>query len=162
MHESNKEFVEYLDKVVWAENLLSPLSQLEVERRAREFLGLVEELSKYNGIKEFLRENPLNLDVGKRKMPLFLVLDTVDSSSEEIAVVYFESRYMSFRIDDIDKLKEKVGLLNSCYVTNILASISKEMLVEMIRSVAFKKRQDWPIQKDMNKHFIILFFDPIL
>lgn len=144
MHENNKSFAKYLSKVVETEGLLSPLPQEEIERRAREFLRLVEELSKYNGIKEFLRENPLNLDVGKGKMPLFLILDTADNNdSGEVAVIYFESRYMSFKIDDVDKLKEKVGLLNSCYVTNVLASISKEALVEIIGSVALKNRQDW-------------------
>jgi len=50
---------------------------------------------------------------------------------------------MSFAIDNIDKLKEKVGTIGSCYVTNVLAAISKEVLIEMIRSVAKKNRQDW-------------------
>lgn len=141
MCENNEDFAKYLNEVLETEDLLSPLPQEEIERQAREFLELVKELSKYDSVKEFLRENPLNLDIGKGKMPLFLILDINDS--EEIAVVYFESRYMSFKIEDVDGLKEKVGTLNAWYVTNVLASISKEMLVEMVRSVALKNRQDW-------------------
>lgn len=142
MYENNESFAKYLNEVVEMENLLFPLPQREIERQAREFIELVKELSKYDSVKEFLRQNPLNLDAGRGKMPLFLILDAVNNG-KEVVVVYFESKYMSFKIDDVDKLKEKVGMFESCYIINILASISEEALVEIIKLTAKKARQDW-------------------
>jgi len=79
----NKDFTEHLNLIVKTENLLSPLPQGEIERRAREFLKLVKELSKCDSIKEFLRKNPLNLDVGSGRIPLFLILDTAGDNNKK-------------------------------------------------------------------------------